>query len=317
MDGDGPRDEGPEARPDLIVVGDVMVDVAVEAAQLARGGDVHGTVLVRPAGSGANAAVWAASAGARVRLYGKAGDDLAGRLLAQALAERGVDARLGVERGARTGAMLVVRERGERSMVADRGANARLTPTDLPEALDAPAVLVSGYLLFDPGSEAAARAALERARARWVAVDAASWPLLEAYGRDRFLEATEAANVLLANELEVRALAGGPGAADVRRQAVRLAAGFDLVCVKLGARGALAVREGYLAESPAPEVEEADPTGAGDAFDGVFLAALVQGLDLEEALWAACEAGARAAASPDTWPPPEEAARARRGGGGP
>lgn len=307
MGGAGAGDGGPWAGPDLIVVGDVMVDVAVEATQLARGGDVHGTVLVRPAGSGANAAVWAASAGARVRLHGKAGDDLAGRLLARALAERGVEARLMLDPGARTGAMLVVRERGERSMVADRGANARLAPGDLPEVLDAPAVLVSGYLLFDPGSEGAARAALERARARWVAVDAASWPLLRSYGRDRFLEATEPANVLLANELEVRALAGGPGPADVRRQAVRLAASFDLVCVKMGARGALAVREGYVTESPAPEVGEADPTGAGDAFDGVFLAALVQGLDLEEALWAACEAGARAAASTDTWPPSGQA----------
>ncbi|HXF58159.1 MAG TPA: PfkB family carbohydrate kinase [Actinomycetota bacterium] len=305
MGGGGPREGWPEGRPDLVVVGDVMVDVAVEAAQLARGGDVHGTVLVRPAGSGANAAVWAASAGARVRLYGRVGDDLAGRLLTQALAGRGVDARLAVDPGARTGAMLVVRERDERSMVADRGANARLAPADLPKALDATAVLASGYLLFDPGSEGAARAALERARARWVAVDAASWPLLQAYGRDRFFEATEAANVLFANELEVRALAREPGAAGVRRQAVRLAARFELVCVKLGARGALAVREGYVAESPAPEVEEADPTGAGDAFDGVFLAALVQGLDLEEALWAACEAGARAAASTDTWPPEE------------
>jgi sugar/nucleoside kinase (ribokinase family) len=303
MDGTGPPSPG---GPDLIVVGDVMVDVAVEGPALVRGGDVHGTVLVRPAGSGANAAVWAAHAGARVRLYGRVGADLPGRLLASALAERGVEVRLGVDTEARTGAMLVVREGGERSMVADRGANARLRPEDLPPALDAPAVLVCGYLLFDPGSEEAAVAALERARARWVAVDASSWPLLEAYGRDRFLEATGPATLLLANELEVRALAGGPGGGDVRRQATRLAAHFDLVCVKLGARGALAVAGGYVAESPSPAVREADPTGAGDAFDGVFLTALLRGLDLEEALWAACEAGARAAASLDTWPPPGE-----------
>jgi sugar/nucleoside kinase (ribokinase family) len=49
-------------------------------------------------------------------------------------------------------------------------------------------------------------------------------------------------------------------------------------------------------------VVEADPTGAGDAFDGVFLAALATGASPGEALRAACAAGARVAAGPDLWP---------------
>jgi sugar/nucleoside kinase (ribokinase family) len=136
--------------PDLIVVGDVMVDVGVAAGELARGGDIHGEVRLRPGGSAANAAVWAASAGARVRLYGRVGDDLPGRMLARALEERGVEPALVVDPSQRTGAVLSVREPGERSMVADRGANARLSPEDLPDRLQAAAVLVSGYLLFHP-----------------------------------------------------------------------------------------------------------------------------------------------------------------------
>jgi sugar/nucleoside kinase (ribokinase family) len=49
-------------------------------------------------------------------------------------------------------------------MVADRGANARLEPEDLPATIEAGAVLVSGYLLLqEPGGEAGAAA---RARAR-------------------------------------------------------------------------------------------------------------------------------------------------------
>jgi sugar/nucleoside kinase (ribokinase family) len=43
--------------PDLIVVGDLMVDVSVDSAALRQGGDVHGEVLVRPGASAANAAV--------------------------------------------------------------------------------------------------------------------------------------------------------------------------------------------------------------------------------------------------------------------
>ncbi len=285
-------------RPDLIVVGDVMVDVSVDSGALARGGDVHGQVRLRPGGAGSNAAVWAAAAGAVVRLHGRVGDDLFGRAVCEALAARGVAPALAFDSEAPTGAMLVVRESGERSMVADRGANARLAPGDLPPTLDAEALLVSGYLLFDPGSEAAARAALERARAGVVAVDAASWPLLEAFGPERFFEATASATLLLANEREAETLSGSTGDA----AASVLAERYPAVCVKLGERGAVMVRDGRLIRAEAPSIVEADPTGAGDAFDGTLLAALSRGASPEEALTRACAAGARAAASPELWP---------------
>src|SRR5687768_18584334 len=130
-------------RPDVIVVGDVMVDVTVRAGELAREGDVHGEVRVRPAGTGANAAVWAASRGAAVRLHGRVGDDMMGRLVCEELQARGVDLAVAVERDGRTGAMLVVVDGDERSMVADRGANGRFGPSDLPDRLQAGAILVS------------------------------------------------------------------------------------------------------------------------------------------------------------------------------
>ena len=50
---------------DVVTVGDVMIDVRVDSDGLEEGGDVHGRVLVRPGGSAANAAVWAAEVGAR------------------------------------------------------------------------------------------------------------------------------------------------------------------------------------------------------------------------------------------------------------
>jgi sugar/nucleoside kinase (ribokinase family) len=49
-------------------------------------------------------------------------------------------------------------------------------------------------------------------------------------------------------------------------------------------------------------VEERDPTGAGDAFDGVLLGSLARGIEPEEALDLACRAGARVAASASVWP---------------
>jgi sugar/nucleoside kinase (ribokinase family) len=283
---------------DVVTVGDVMLDVRVDAEALEEGGDVHGRVLVRPGGSASNAAVWAVEAGARARVHGRVGSDTAGALIRDELVHRGVEPALAVDAEADTGTMLVVHEPGERSMIADRGANGRLSPQDLPERIEAGAVLVSGYaLLFEP-TFPAARAALERAVARFVAVDAASWPLVRDFGAPRFFEETARANTILVNEREAEILTGGRGeeAADV------LAERFPVVCVKLGDAGAVMSWEGLVVRYGGTPVRELDPTGAGDAFDGVLLAHLAAGRSPGDALHAACRAGALVAASYETWP---------------
>ena len=283
---------------DVVVVGDLMLDVAVSSGAIRLGGDVHGDVEVRPGGGGANAAVWAGSRGARVRLYGRVGDDVGGRVLLASLSERGVDAVLAVDGEHRTGAVLVAHGGGERSMVADRGANAHLVPEDLPEKLEAAAVLVSGYLLFHPGSEDAAIAALERGAGSLVAVDAASWPLLEAYGRERFLQITARADLLLANEREAEVLTG----ASSIDAALALADSYRLVCVKLGSGGAVLVEDGDAIRSEVEPLDVPDPTGAGDALAGVLVAALARGVPAREALREAATTATTAVAAGRRWP---------------
>lgn len=283
---------------DVICVGDLMLDVSAESRAIARGGDVHGHVRLRPGGSAANAAVWAAASGAETQVVGRIGDDPAGRIIRESLVERSVDPALSTDRSAPTGTMLVVHASEDRSMVADRGANATLRPEHLPASLEAKAVLVSGYLLLQRETHATARAALERARAHFLAVDAASWPLIESVGADTFFAWTRAANVLFANEREAEALCGEPG----EDAAAALAHRYPVVCVKLGSRGAVMSWEGLLIRFSTDPVEGVDPTGAGDAFDGALLAALAHGRSPGEALRVACAAGAVVASSRDTWP---------------
>jgi ribokinase len=285
---------------DLVAVGDVMLDVRVDAETLRRGGDVHGRVLLQPGGTSANAAAWAAWAGASTRVLGRVGDDFAGRSVCGALAEHDVGASVIVDPDAPTGTMLVVHEPGERSMVADRGANARLVPDDLPDTIAATSVLVSGYLLLQEPGNATAVATLARAGATWVAVDAASWPLVEAFGADRFFEETSAATVVLANEREAEVLTGYTGA----QAAARLGERYRLAAVKMDRRGAAICVDGSVSSAPAEPVVEVDPTGAGDAFDGVLLARLALGDDPVAALAGACHAGALVASSTRVWPDP-------------
>ena len=283
---------------DLICVGDVMLDVRVDASELARGGDVHGRVALQPGGTSANAAVWAASSGAAARVFGRVGTDLVGRLLRTELEVRGVEPALTDDPVAPSGTMLVVFEAGERSMVADRGANARLAPEDLPPELIAGAVLVSGYLLLQDGAQEAGVEAIRRARAEWIAVETATWPLVEAVGPDGFDELAAGATVVLANEREAEALtARGP--VDAARE---LGERYRAVAVKRGAAGAVFVLDGAVHEARAEAIDERDPTGAGDAFDGVLLASLARGVDAAEALRRACRAGSQVAASASAWP---------------
>jgi sugar/nucleoside kinase (ribokinase family) len=265
---------------DVIAIGDVMLDGSLPAP--VAGGRVHGRIELRAGGSAANAALAAAQLGARAAVVGRVGADPAGRLVADALAAAGVEALLARDVEARTGCVVVV---GGTSIVADPGASARLAPDDLPATLEAGAVLVSGYSLLQPGPEAAARAALERARTDWLAVDAASARLVAAFGVDRFLEATATAGVLLVNADEARTLTGLE-AGDAARA---LARRYRVVCVKLGRAGAIAASGEDVVQVEVEPLDNIDTLGAGDAFAGGFLLSLARGVDLVTAVRAGCD----------------------------
>ena len=290
--------------PLLVCVGDLMVDVAVAAPALARGGDVAGAVRLGPGGSAANVAAWAVAAGGRARLVAGRGDDLAGWLLAAALAERGIELRPERPVGGASGAMLVVTEAGERSFVADPGANLRLAAADVEPALaGAGAVFVSGYPLLRPATrEAATAAAAAAGRAGLPAVvDAASWPLLGGGAGDPVLAAAALAGTLLANREEATALAGRD---DPAAAGARLAARVGTVVVKCGAAGVLVCdADRPPLPVPAPAAEVVDVTGAGDAFAAGYLLAAAAGAGPAEAAAAGAALAARAVATSGAWPP--------------
>jgi sugar/nucleoside kinase (ribokinase family) len=291
--------------PLLVCVGDLMVDVAVAAPALARGGDVAGAVRVGPGGSAANVAAWAVADGARGRLVAGRGDDLGGRLLAAALAERGIELVPDEPVPSASGAMLVVMEAGERTFVADPGANLHLAEADVAAAIDgADAVFVSGYPLLRPPTVAAATAAATSAGRAGVpaVVDAASWPLLAGGAGEPVLAAAALAGMLLANRDEAATLAGR---ADPQAAGARLAARVGTVVVKCGPEGVLVcVGDRPPVAVPAPAVAAVDVTGAGDAFAAAYLAARAAGADPVEAARAGTRLAAAAVTTPGAWPSP-------------
>lgn len=274
----------------VVAVGDVMLDVAARA----RAGPnerVHGPIITRAGGSAVGVALAAAAAGAEAAVIGRVGDDMFGKAIRSELTCAGVAPLLAVDPQLPTGTVIALGE-SELSVVADRGANAGFVPADLPSPLQAETILVSGYVLFHADTHAAGRAALASAQARWLAVDIASPALIKTVGAEEVLRRCARANGLILNADQAYELTG-VGAAQA---AESLAARFELVVITLGSEGAFAFDSGRIVRAKPPEPVHMHAFGAGDAFAGTLLAKLAQGEAIEEALSAACRAGADAAA---------------------
>jgi sugar/nucleoside kinase (ribokinase family) len=275
----------------LVAVGDVLVDVVSEEAP-GRDERLHAPVAIRAGGSAANAAVWAVELGASATVVGRIGADASGDLVERVLTEKGIEARIARDPDLPTGVAVALGS----SVVAWAAASSRLAPEDVPDPLPGDALLVSGFSLFQAASAFGARAGLERFDGRWMAVDLASPRIAAAADLD---ELCGGANVILATIEEARAVTGSEPDDAVRELAVR----FGVACVKLGEEGALAAQGDQVVHAQSDRVERRSRFGAGDAFAAALLVTLSEGQPLEQALDAACSAGARAAASNDGWPP--------------
>ncbi|MEU6772877.1 sugar kinase [Streptomyces sp. NPDC046759] len=284
----------------LLVIGDVVTDVvARHRGPLAAGTDTAAAIRTLPGGAGANVACWAAYTGcADVRLLGRVGADAAA-WHERELVAAGVRPQLVIDASAATGTVICLVDTGaaaERTFLTDSGAALRLEPGDWSDALlDGVARLhLSGYLLFTEPSRELAVTALAAARARGVPVslDPASAGFLARLGVDRFLAFVEGLDVLLPSRDEACLLTGLPDPADAAAKLSRL---VPLVVAKAGADGALVARAGSApVRIPARPAVARDTTGAGDAFTGAFLSALLAGADPEEAAAHGCRAGADA-----------------------
>jgi ribokinase len=220
---------------------------------------------VRAGGVPVNVARAAARAGARTAVVGRVGSDAAAAAIERALADEGIEAMLAHARDLPTGTFVRIGDR----IAADRGASAALTAADVPDELDARAVVVSGYTLLHEDTRPAARGTLE-AGAETVALVAPSFPLLASVDPETFHRLAEGATALFLNAEEALHLTG----AEPRAACAVLAERYRLACVTAGADGAFVSRDGSITHLPAGG-RLVDTTGAGDAFAGTLLARLV------------------------------------------
>ncbi len=251
----------------VVVIGDLMTDTVAHAMlPLAKASDTPATVTMHGGGSGANIAAWLAVDGTDVAFVGRRGADIAGRNRDMELMGYGVDARLVMDPERPTGTCVVmVTHKGDQTMMSDPGANAALSPDDLPKDLFTPGchLHASGYTLLNAGSRQATLAAISMARraGMTISVDGASSAPLERAGAEPFLQMTNGATLLFVNAEQGRVLTGRP---EPEQAARVLNAWYPHVVMKLGAQGALFYANGRPdpVRVPAPPLERiVDRTG--------------------------------------------------------
>jgi ribokinase len=261
----------------ITVVGSINLDFVARAPHLpAPGETVTGAALSRhPGGKGANQALAAEKLGAEVCLIGRVGNDaLAGEALAL-MEEYGVDlSGVEVDIAAPTGvALITVDPAGENQITVAAGANHLVTPEQLPQRIEG-ALIVQLELPIET-----VEAAVGRATGFVCANLAPAAPVSELLLRR--------ADLIVVNETEAAFYGDG------------LHRGGGRVVVTKGARGAAMYQRGVeMAWATPPTVEAVDATGAGDAFVGAIVTALLEGMAPDAALRFACAAGAVAATRP-------------------
>jgi 2-dehydro-3-deoxygluconokinase len=294
-------------RLDMVTFGEVMVLLLAEQVGPLREATTFRRMV---AGAEANVAIGMARLGRRTGWFGRVGEEEFGRAILFRLRGEGLDvSRAKFDAAAPSG--LMIRERrevGPLDVIYYRrnSAASRLSPADL----DADYIASARYLHLTgitPALSASCRetsfAAAEIARSRGVTVTLDPNLRLKLWTKEEFratvLDLARRADIILPGHDEAEILTGESDAEAAARALLAHAPTLQLVVIKMGERGTLAVsREGQV-HAPAVQLPRVvDPVGAGDAFAAGFLTGQLRGMDLAESLALANRCGAWATTAP-------------------
>lgn len=287
--------------PDIITIGEILVEIMAEKKEqtFLQPGAFRGPF---PSGAPAIFADQAARMGADCGMISRVGDDDFGRLNLKRLRDDGVDVtHVTVDPDRLTGiAFVTYRKDGDRSFIYHFKDSAvghfTLQKTDEDYLIKAKYLHIMGCsLLASPQLAQAAARGVDLAVKHGVQVsfDPNIRPelLRNEETRQIFNLILRQADLILTGVEELRQITGCTAVEDGAAQLLQTA---SLVVVKNGSRETNLYRQGKRISVAPFSVDEVDPTGAGDCFDGAFIAALVQGHEAEEAVRFGCAAGALA-----------------------
>lgn len=275
----------------IVAIGMSNTDLVCRATRLPRPGETvaGGSFATFAGGKGANQAVAAARAGARVAFGGAVGDDIYGASRVADLRSAGVDVSLiqtksGVPSGV---AMIVVDELGENQIVTAAGANDEVDGNELARRLNNDSYNVA-LLTWELPAQTS-RVILDGLHGdKPIVLNIAPFSLS---ARDLFPDERV---IIVCNTGEASELLGHDVADEEAQHAAQeiRALGCKAAIITLGATGVVGADRCESWAIAAPEVATIDTTGAGDAFCGTLAVWLADGSDLRDAAYAGAAAGA-------------------------
>ncbi len=288
----------------IVILGVFVADTAYRADRPPRMGEtiLGKSFALGPGGKGSNQAVAAAMAGGEVHFVSRLGRDPFADMARATWAKAGVVPEITEDAESYTGAAYIFIEdaTGDNAIIISPGAAGRISVEDV----DARAQLIGDASVFVTQLEqpmAAAQRALEIARA-----GGARTILNPAPAADIPSGMLALCDFVTPNESEAEGVTGiaVSSVSDAERAAdALLATGVGAAIVTLGENGALYRDSSRSVHVPAfdagPVVET---TGAGDAFNGGFAAALARGADPVDAVRFGCAAAAISVTRPGTAP---------------
>lgn len=281
---------------EVVVLGDANADMVIHLPDRSvRPLDLtHSVPNVQGGGTAGNTAVALARLGVPVMFAGTVGDDGYARSIAEEFVREGVntDGLIRLPDAFTPVVIAMVEPDGERMLVVwppKNGADKQLqqTDVDMNRIKKAAWLHTTGMCLRDSPVRETILHTMQAARAAGVTVSVDLNLRIEVWGWDERLKQTieqaiASADVVFGSGREEMLPVSGQATMEDAVQA--LSAGKRIVVARLGVEGALAASPEGVCHIPAFPARVVNTVGAGDAFNGGFIAARLNGHDLAEAL---------------------------------
>lgn len=298
-----------QATLDVVAIGNAIVDVIAQSDDaflaehaLTKGGmqlvdaataellySQMGPAMEVSGGSAANTLAGLAALGKKCGFIGQIRDDKLGQVFAHDIRALGVrfDTPARTEEPPTAQCLVLVTPDAQRTMNTFLGASQHLPASALDAGLIASASILylEGYLWDPEEPRKAMRAAIDVARGagRKIAFTLSDGFVIERHRAD-FMEMIDAGlvDILFSNEAEIQSLTQIDG---FEKAVSAIAPKVPLLISTRSEKGAVAIADGMRYEVyAAPVTEVVDTTGAGDLFAAGFLAAYVEGQDIDQCL---------------------------------
>jgi sugar/nucleoside kinase (ribokinase family) len=266
----------------VLCIGDVMLDVVVKLqGAINYGEDTPSKITTHGGGAAGNVASWIAHAGTGASIVARVGNDSAGAALISEFHDLKVDHSSLKKTSDATGVVVIlVDQKGERTMFPETGANSGLSLGDMPALDGFDAAYISGYALLNPLSRPGVLQMISEIKKAGLPIfyDTVTVGAMKEVDCSLIHTWLPLMDYVLPNEEEALYVAD---ATDIDGALKKLLEMCPAVIIKRGAQGACAQeRGGNRIDVDALATVVADTTGAGDSFAGGFIAAKISGRDL-------------------------------------